>query len=118
MKKETNAKDHRGLLLSLVILGLAAALIILPNQFRSEAGGQKKAGDELFERTHSHEEGLENYDIRTDKNEQAAGALVKIRQVSGKDAAVIADTRDSFVRGENTLRTKVPTLKVEYNEDI
>ncbi len=118
MKKETKARDHRGLLLSLVILGLVAALIILPNQFRSEAGGQKKVGKGLVNRTESHQEGLENYDIREQTSKETNEFLAKSRQVSGKDAAVVADIRENFVRGEDELRTRVPSLKVEYNADI
>ena len=35
-----------------------------------------------------------------------------------KTAAQIADMRDEFVNGEDALRQRVPTLKVEYNTDI
>lgn len=118
MKKETKAKDYRWLLLSLVILGLAAALIILPNQFRSEAGGQDDSDRGLNPRTESHEPGLENYDIREQTNKETNELLANFRQVSGKDSAVVADIRDGFVRGEEELRTRVPSLKIEYNQDI
>ena len=70
----------------------------------------------LIERTESHVPGLENYDIREDKG--AFESLTKFRQESDKDAAMIADIRADFVRGENELRTRVPSLKVEYNNDI
>ena len=118
MKKETKAKDYRWLLFSVIVLGLAAALIILPNQFRSEAGNQNTSGEGLIPRTESHEEGLENYDIREHKTEETVEALTKFRQDSNKDAAAVADIREGFVRGENELRTRVPSLKVEYNTDI
>ena len=62
------------------------------------------------------EAGIENYDIRTDKSK--AEDLLNFRLSVGKNAAEIADVREGFVAGENTLRERVPTLKVEYNEDI
>jgi hypothetical protein len=103
-------------LLSLFVLGLVAVLIFLPSQFSSEAGSQKNSKKESIDRTDSHEEGIENYDIRTDKYK--GDALLGFRQSAGKNAVVIADTRDRFVAGENLLRQRVPTLKVEYNNDI
>ena len=113
MQKSSNTADYRGLLLSIFVLGLAAALFVAPNLFRSKAGSNGKG---LIQRTESHVPGLENYDIREDKG--AFESLTKFRQESGKDAAMIADIRADFVRGENELRTRVPTLKVEYNTDI
>ena len=35
-----------------------------------------------------------------------------------KDASAIADLRQDFVVGENALKARVPSLKVEYNSDI
>ena len=118
MKKETIVKDYRALLLSLVVLGLVAALIILPNQFRSEAGGQKQTGEGLVQKTESHEKGIENYDIREDKNEQAVNALISFREKSNTNAAAIADIRDNFAQGEEQLKASIPTLEVEYNQNI
>jgi hypothetical protein len=118
MKRETDAKDYRWLLLSLVVLGLAGALIILPNQFQSKAGSQKSSEEGLNPRTSSHEVGLENYDIREQTNKETNETLANFREVAGKDSAIIADVRDGFVRGEEDLRTRVPSLKVEYNQDI
>ncbi len=111
-KKET----CRRLFFSLVILGFTAAVIILqPFEFRTKAGIQKN-GNNSLQQTESREEGIENYDIRTDKTQ--ADTLISFRQQTGKNAVEIADARDKFVAGENELRQKVPTLKVEYNEDI
>ncbi len=116
MQKDTKTSFRKTLVFCFVILGLFAALVIAPYKFRSEAGKQIETGEGLNPRTHSQEEGLENYDIRADKS--AHEKITKFRQSLNRDAAVIADIRDNFVRGEETLRTKVPTLKVEYNEDI
>ncbi|MBK8809366.1 MAG: M36 family metallopeptidase [Acidobacteria bacterium] len=114
MQKSSTAKARNPLLLCVFILGLMTALVILPIQFRTEAGGQKG----LLNRTESHVPGLENYDIRTAKAVDASDALMKYRQSSGKDAAMTADITEGFVRGEEALRTKVPTLKVEYNPEL
>jgi hypothetical protein len=115
MQKNSRTGVSNPLLLCLFIIGLMTALVYVPYQFNSSASG-KKVKKGLFQRTESREEGIENYDIRADKsaNEKIAG----FRQTQNKDAVAIADIRSSFVSGENVLRTKVPTLKVEYNEDI
>src|SRR5688572_5507166 len=112
MEKNSNARDYRGLMLSLVVFGLMAALFILPTQFSWLAGG-KKVNKGLFTRTESHEEGVENYDIREDRGVSAINSLVKFRQSSGKDAVAVADLRENFVRGEQSLKQRIPTLKVE-----
>ena len=118
MQKNWKAEDRRRLLLCLVIFGLMAALFVLPSQFSSSAGGkQVKKG--LFQRTESHKQGLDNYDIRNDeKGEGVAEALVKYRESVNKDSAVIADIRADFVRGEEELKTRIPNVKFEYNSDI
>lgn len=118
MNKETRAKSLRWLLLSAVFLGLAATLIILPKQFQTEAGSQRKAGKGLIERTVSHEKGIENYDIREQKSEDALDALTRFRDASGKTASAIADVNDKFVRGEEELKARVPSLTVEYNRGV
>jgi hypothetical protein len=112
------AETRRGLLLSLFILGLAAALVILPYQFRSEAGSAKKSDSRngMLDRTTSHEEGLENYDIRADKS--AFEKIAGFRQSQNRGAADVADIRAEFVKGEEALKQRVPTLKVDYNTDI
>ncbi len=115
MQKNSRAGVHNPLLLCVAILGLMTALVYVPYYFSSSASS-KKVTKGLFQQTESHEEGLENYDIRADKsaNEKIAG----FRQAQNKDAAAVADIRTNFVSGEDVLRTKVPSLKVEYNEDI
>lgn len=115
MKKESKAKNLRWILVGFVIFGLAAAMIILPGQFQTEAGNQYDTGDGLIPRTVSHEDGIDNYDIREHKSEEVAESLLKYRLEAGKNAAAIADIRTNFVRGEDELRTRVPSLKIEYN---
>jgi hypothetical protein len=117
MQKSSTAENRRGLLLSLFVLGLVAVLVILPYQFRSAAGGQKGSDKKgLVEKTVSHEDGLENYDIREDK--KAIDKIAGFRQSLNRDAAQVADVRAQFVEGEKALKQRVPTLKVEYNSDI
>lgn len=70
------------------------------------------------EEAHSLEPGLPNYDIRQDNSDESANTLTRYRQALNKTASSVADVRDSFVAGEEALRQKVPSLKVEYNEDI
>ena len=94
----------------LLILALITAIFVLPLPLRTEAAKG------LLMRTESHEAGLPNYDIRTDK--AAIDKLASFRTLVGKNAVEVADIRDQFVRGEANLRARVPTLKVEYNTDI
>lgn len=61
---------------------------------------------------------LPNYDIRRDKSLEAADNLLKFRQAANKDAAAVANARSGFVAGEESLKQKVPNVKVEYNTDL
>lgn len=112
--KETGARW--GLLLSFVVLALVATIAVVPTQFEWQVSGQGKG---LTVRTESHVEGLENYDIRENqKSPEVEEALLKYRDTAGKTASFVADVRDGFVRGEESLKTRVPSLEVEYNTDI
>ncbi|MBK7707172.1 MAG: M36 family metallopeptidase [Acidobacteria bacterium] len=106
-------KARNPLFLTLVALLAIAFVSIMPGRFGSAAG---TSGKGLLERTESHVEGLENYDIRTDK--QAVPKLVEFRNAAGKDAVAVADIRTGFVAGEELLSRRVPSLKIEYNSDI
>ncbi|MBA3352400.1 MAG: hypothetical protein H0U23_08265, partial [Blastocatellia bacterium] len=114
--QNSSIRDTRfGLLITLFTLGLVTALIFIPSHFRSEAGN---TGEGLFTRTNSADPSLPNYDIRTAKEVGLDEFFSSARQAVRKDAALIADVRDGFVRGEEDLRSRIPTVKVEYNEDI
>jgi hypothetical protein len=89
-------------------------LLILPIFFRSTAAGPKNLG--LFRKTVSHDPSLPNYDIRTDK--AAHDKVAQVRAAANTATLDVAYIRDGFVKGENSLAQKVPTLKVEYNSDI
>ncbi|MBV6497282.1 MAG: hypothetical protein DYH05_01715 [Acidobacteria bacterium ACB1] len=106
--------DRRsGILLGLLVLGIVAALVVLPNYFHSKAG--VKAG--LLQRTSSLDEGIPKmWDIRESKEGQAE--LAAIRDRAGKGEALVSNIRENFKRGENLLRDRMPSVKIEYNNDI
>jgi hypothetical protein len=116
MQKSSKAETRKSLLVSLFVLGLIAALFVLPYQFRSAAGGQKDAKGASPQS--GIPERLENYDIREHKDDAIAEQLLGYRQSLGRGASEIADIRDKFVKGEENLRRTVRTLKIEYNTDI
>jgi subtilisin-like proprotein convertase family protein len=116
MQNSSFSESRRGLLITLLLLGMVTALVLVPSQFPSEAGAKK--GEGLFPRTTSHEEGLDFYDVRMDETKEGGEILARFRQASGKDASFIADQRDQYVRAEESLRSKVPTLQVDYNLDL
>ncbi len=97
-------------LICLTILAFITAIFVLPSAL------QPAAAKGLVIRTKSHDENVPNYDIRTDK--ASFEKLAAYRATAGKNVADVTDIRDSFVRGEAKLRATVPTLKVEYNDDI
>ncbi len=98
------------ILLYLTVLAMVTSLVMIPLAFQTEAAKG------LIVRTESHSAEIPNYDIRTDKS--AFEKLAAFRETAGKSAVEVADIRDEFVRGEASLRTSVPTLKVDYNTDI
>ena len=113
MQKRSKAEARRGILLCLFILGLITAVIVVPYQFGS-AAAQKG----LYTRTVSAEPGLPNYDIRRDKQDSSIDFMEVARNSIGKNAVAVADVRDAFVRGEEHLKASVPTLRIDYNDDI
>ncbi len=117
MLGRSKAEARRSLLLCLFILGLITAIIVLPYKYGTKAAAGEK-GKGLIEKTVSNEDGFPNYDIREDKEAEMADLLIGYRQASGKDASAVASVRDGFVRGENELKSRIPTLKVDYNTDI
>jgi len=98
----------------LFVLGLVTAVVVLPYQFGSAASEKG-----LSKGTSSQEPDLPNYDIRTDqKSEAVQNYFAATRGSLNQNAAVVADIRENFVRGEDALRTRLPHVKFEYNEDI
>ena len=114
MKNVSTAQNRKGLWLSFATLGLIGSLFAtLPLQSSIKAFVNQ---DEGIQSTSSHKPRFEYYDIRTDKT--AAEKLEQFRAASGRSARAVADERQKMVIGEETLRRHVPTLTVEYNEDI
>lgn len=95
--------------LTLLVLGLITAVVILPSQFHSEAGGKQET-----DLVPTEEDKM--YDIRVDKAQYEV--LASFRDKSGKNAAYVADNRDAFVRGEAAIKARIPNVKIEYNTDI
>ncbi|HEV7699523.1 MAG TPA: M36 family metallopeptidase, partial [Pyrinomonadaceae bacterium] len=106
----------RKVLLALFVFSIAAAILLLPFILRSSAQPRTTPRSGLFSVTGSHDDGLQNYDIRTDK--ASGDKLLAYRSMMGKTATQVTSVRDSFARGEESLRQRVPTLKVEYNRDL
>ena len=117
MQKRSKSETRWSLLPCLFILGLITAVVVLPYQF-----GASAAQKGLIARTASHDDSLPYFDIRSAAQTKAGGnasdILAAWRDQSGKSAVSVADVRDSFVRGEEQLKTRVPNLKVDYNNDI
>ena len=118
MQNSSKSGTRRGLLLTLLVLGVVTALILVPSQFRPEAGAKK--GEGLFVRTSSHDDGMEKmWDIREAGKDEASGdALGRFRDSVGRSASAVADAREGFVRGEAALKSRLPNAKIEYNLDI
>ncbi|CAN5216573.1 hypothetical protein BH20ACI1_BH20ACI1_13950 [soil metagenome] len=113
--RDFTKKFHKQPLIFLVVFGFMMAIFIVPSQFRTAAGNETDNKNQS-QKIDSQEDGIENYDIRTDKNQ--AETLLFFRQESNKNAVDIADLHDKFVAAETALRQKVPTLKIEYNNDL
>ncbi|MGI8788872.1 MAG: hypothetical protein ACR2HG_14055, partial [Pyrinomonadaceae bacterium] len=114
MKKRIKAERRRGLLLTLLILGIAAILVALPTQFRSTAAVNLQ--QQSNSRTESHVPGFENYDIRSDK--KSAETLADFRARAGKSNIAAPGERAAMLAAESDLRRRVPSLKIEYNSDL
>ncbi|MGH9947990.1 MAG: M36 family metallopeptidase [Pyrinomonadaceae bacterium] len=100
--------------LTLLVIALLTALVVIP--------GYLNIADASIEhpRTVNDEEvGFTKvYDIREDHKGDAPGKLELFRRSVGTNAAIVADVRDGFVRGEASLKKRLPSVKIEYNNDI
>jgi hypothetical protein len=110
MKKNTAAKRQRKVLILIVTIGLMTALAGAPALlFRSSSAAGESAPQ-------TRRDKLENYDIRTDK--EAVKNIAAFRAQAGKDTSSARQARQTMKEAEDVLRRSVPTLKVEYNEDL
>ena len=116
MQNSSFRETRLGLLVTLFTLGLVTTLILIPSQFRSEAN--VATGEGLLARTTTHDPSLPNYDIRENKSKDVVEFLTSARESAGKGASAVADLRQNFVSGEADLRTRVPSLKIEWGSTM
>ncbi len=109
MTRSLRSTAGRIILFGFIILSAAAAFFLVP-QKRSEAAKDK------LSRTGIQKKEYPNYDIRSDKT--AVGKIEAIRRTVNKNASAIADARESMVSGEEILKDRVPTLKIEYSREM
>lgn len=112
MQKRQFAEGRKSLLALILMAGVAASLIAVPYFFKSKASG----GKGLFSRTVSDDGMPKMYDIREDKARQ--DEIESFRTSAGRSLVDVENFRDGFKQGEERLKAQVPTLKVEYNNDI
>ncbi|MFT3746592.1 MAG: M36 family metallopeptidase [Pyrinomonadaceae bacterium] len=108
-----SSRSDSGLRRKLLLVAVIVAIIAVVYAVNRKA---TQAAETHSNRTESHQDGVLNYDIRTDKH--AVETIASYRTSAGKNAPEIADARDEMVRGEEKLKQSVPTLKVEYNIDL
>ncbi len=115
MQKSRKTDTRLGILATLFVLGLVTALILLPNTFQSEANSGKSLRGPI---PPVDQDAEPIFDIREGKSEEQSRALQKFRESLSKDASLVADARDKFVRGEEAFRAQNPNTKIEYNTGI
>src|SRR5262245_10131550 len=103
----------RKLFLTLFALVFVTALILAPVLFSANAGNTSQPASE---QTRSQDPEYPKYDSRTDK--KAFEKIARIRSRAGRGAPEVADIRGRSVSAEARLRSHVPSLKVEYNNDL
>jgi len=77
----------------------------------TEAQRKGAASNRLFTRTESHEEGLENYDIRMDK--KSFTTLSSFRVSQGVAALEVADIKESMAIAEESFQARYPGAEIE-----
>jgi hypothetical protein len=112
------SRNGRGLYVSLAVLGTVIAFALVTCLNGPETASAQTRTKGIFTRTESFQPGIENYDIRTAKHDAAVESLLSFRASAGVTAFSVADGRDEFVRAENSLRARVPNLRVSYNKDL
>jgi hypothetical protein len=112
MNKKEVAKSRKSFVLGFVFLALIAAFVLLPLDFNRQAEAAKQNNPNGSREA----EKIGYYDIRADK--KSADTLNNFRAAQGLTAVELADRREAFVRGEESLRERIPTLKIEYNAEL
>ena len=107
MQKTTSSHPRASILVAFAAILLTAVLLYLPAFFGANAR-------ETARQQPMYKPGY--YDIRTDKG--ASETMRAMRSRAAKTAADVADMRGKQVRGESALRAKVPSLKIEYSNEL
>lgn len=115
--------ERRGLIfIAVVALVFLALIAFMPRTPKTQAVNKQRynhtGADGI---TRSENPNLPYYDIRLkyeDRSEEAERALADIRQKAGKPVTEIIGIKQEIRNGIDALRERVPTLKVEYNDDL
>lgn len=112
----TLANRRRILFLCVALLTLVIAITLSTESSATKSEKAQPKG--LIERTVSYDESLPNYDIREQRGAEFIDLFREFRSSVGSDAAIVASIRESFVRGEERLKSSMPHVRIEYNHDI
>ncbi len=110
MLGSSSARIRWSIFAVLIVAGTMVLLLIAPDRSKISAETQKGPSG-LFPV-------LENFDIRENPEKGSASKLAEYRQQAGKSDSLVDSLRSGFANGEEELRSRIPTLKVEYNTDI
>jgi hypothetical protein len=91
-------------------------LTYLPSEFGSKAGSP--AATPYKGGAYPVTKGIENYDVRVDKSDEAARAIQQIKSGANRTASQLAGKRQQLLNGEAELRRQIPALQVEYSSDL
>jgi subtilisin-like proprotein convertase family protein len=120
MKKDLR-NERRGLFfVALVALVLLTVIAFTPRTPKTQAIEKQYNHTGADGITRSENPNLPYYDIRLeDVNSELAKLTLKdIREKSGKTSSDLMEVKQEMLNGEATLRQRVPTLKIEYNDDL
>ncbi len=112
--KNVSAVTLRTIAFLVIATMLIACIALLPGLSSSNAENRST----LMPAIDAAERGLPNFDIRTQKDAGSSAALDAIRGTLGRDASAVAAIREEIVRGEQSLRTRLPDVVVEYNDRL
>ena len=101
----------RALTILAVITIFLSSIAIVPGLFNSNAENQT-ASEPTAER------GFPNFDIRTQNDASAMDRLSSFRSSAGKDESFVAAVRSEIARGEESLRSRLPDVVVEYSDRL
>jgi hypothetical protein len=97
---------------------LLAVGVAIPLQFRTQAYVGDNANIVGGNVTVSHVAGLEFYDIRLDKSDEAQQARSQFRQKMGHDLADASRAQADIRSAEQELSRRVADLQVDYNQEL